>query len=159
MSRQYSRNIAGMINRYLTEDDWHFSFDEDMGFFRFNLTLKSKIKEIRYVISVAEDSYTVYAISPLSAETDDSAMMANMAEFICRANYGLRNGNFEMDFSDGEIRYKSFVDCEDARPSDEIISNSIRCPAAMFSRYGDGILAVIFNNTPAQRAVEKCEAD
>ena len=39
-------------------------------------------------------------------------MRVPMAEFLTRANYGLRIGNFEMDFEDGEVRYKSSVDFE-----------------------------------------------
>lgn len=69
--------------------------------------------------------------------------MAIMAEFICRANYGLKNGNFELDMRDGEIRYKSFVDCEGLTPTTEMVRNSIHCPAAMFDRYGDGIVDII----------------
>ncbi len=29
-----------------------------------------------------------------------------IAEFVARANDGLRIGNFELDFGDGEVRYK-----------------------------------------------------
>lgn len=84
-------------------------------------------------------------------------MMAVMAEFICRANYGLKNGNFELDMRDGEIRYKSFVDCEGLTPTTEMVRNSIHCPAAMFDRYGDGIVDIIFGNSTAKEAVAKCE--
>lgn len=31
------------------------------------------------------------------------------AEFLTQVNYGLQIGNFEMDFTDGEVRYKSSV--------------------------------------------------
>jgi hypothetical protein len=35
-----------------------------------------------------------------------------VAEYLTRANYGLVLGNFEMDFSDGEVRYKTSIDVE-----------------------------------------------
>ena len=35
------------------------------------------------------------------------ARRAAVAEFITRVNYGMVLGNFEMDYSDGEIRYKT----------------------------------------------------
>lgn len=155
--RRYSQTIARAINNYLTEDEWHFSFDEDCGLFKFGLSLKGKIKKINYLIVVKKDEYVVYAISPLGADEDDKGMMASMAEFVCRANYGLVNGNFELDMRDGEIRFKCFVDCEGATPTSEMVCNSIHCPAAMFKRYSAGIVDIIFGKTTAQEAVEQCE--
>lgn len=157
--KTYSKNIADAIHKYLTENNWHFSFDEQQGLFRFNLSVKGKIKKISYAISVREDEYFVYGISPLGADNSDDKMMASMAEFICRVNYGLRNGNFELDMRDGEIRYKSYVDCRNITPSAEIVSRSIQYPAVMFERYGEGIVDVIFGNRTAKEAVDKCETE
>ncbi len=155
--RMYSETIAQAINNYLTEDEWHFSFDEKRGLFKFGLSLKGKIKKINYIIDVKDDEYVVYAVSPLGADEDDKEMMAAMAEFVCRANYGLKNGNFELDMRDGEVRLKCFVDCEGITPSKDMVQNSIHCPAAMFKRYGSGIVDIIFGNATAKEAVERCE--
>ncbi len=155
--RIYSKDIANAINTFLKEDDWHFSFDEQRGVFKFGLSLKSKLKKINYLIHVKEDEYIVYAISPIGADEDDEKMMSAMAEFVCRANYGLKNGNFELDMRDGEIRFKCFVDCEDVMPSTEVIQNCLHCPAAMFKQYGDGIIDIIFGNVSAKEAIAKCE--
>lgn len=157
--KSYSEVIANAIKSFLKEDDWHFSFNEDRGLFRFGLALKGKLKKLRYIVDVKDDEYLVYAISPIGADEDDDRMMANMAEFICRANYGLKAGNFEFDFSDGEIRFKDHVSCEDITPSAAMIKRSIYCPAMMFDRYGSGIVDVIFNDTSAKDAVAKCEED
>ena len=158
--KKYSQTIAQAIHNYLTEDEWYFTFDETRGLFKFGLSIKGKIKKINYLINVREDEYVVYAVSPLGADEDDKEMMASMAEFICRANYGLLNGNFELDMRDmrgGEIRFKCFVDCEGLTPASEIVRNSILCPAAMFERYGNGIVDIIFGKATAQEAVEQCE--
>lgn len=156
-NRTYSNNIANAINNFLTEDDWHFSFDDQRGLFKFGLNLKGRIKKVSYIVDVKDDEYVVYAISPLGADEDDEKMMATMAEFICRANYGLKNGNFELDMRDGEIRYKCFVDSEGITPTTEMVRNSIHCPAAMFDRYGAGIVDIIFGNSTAKDAIAKCE--
>lgn len=155
--RTYSKSIANAINNFLTEDEWHFSFDEQRGLFKFGLCIKGRIKKISYVVDVKEDEYIVYAISPLGVDDDDEKMMASMTEFICRANYGLKNGNFELDMRDGEIRFKSFVDCEGITPTFEMVKNSIYCPAAMFDRYSAGIVDIIFGNVTAKEAIVKCE--
>ena len=53
--KNYSAEIANAIKSYLKEDDWHFSFDEETGLFRFVLSLSSKIKKINYIVDVKED--------------------------------------------------------------------------------------------------------
>lgn len=155
--RNYSTEISNAINSYLKQDDWHFSFDEENGLFRFGLSLSSKIKKINYIVDVKEDGYIVYAIAPIGADEEDKKMMATMAEFVCRVNYGLKNGNFELDMRDGEVRFKCFVDCESITPSKDMVQNSIHCPAIMFKRYGSGIVDIIFGNATATEAVNRCE--
>lgn len=153
----YSSSVAKSIKSFLEGDDWHFSFDEEKGTFSFTLSMKNQMKKINYIISVKDSFYTVYAIAPIGADSADSEGMLKMAEFICRANYGLRRGNFELDMRDGEIRYKYFVDFDDATLSQKAIKNSIYTPASMFIRYAPGIMSVIFGGAEAKDAVEKCE--
>lgn len=155
--KTYSKSIADAVAEFLSEDDWNFSFDENQGIFRFNLRINGKLKKINYVIDIRDDEYLVYAFSPLGADEDDTEMMKNMAEFICRANYGLKMGNFDLDFDDGEVSFKVHVMCEGITPTAEMIKSSIYCPGAMFQRYGDGICDIIFNNASAKAAVVKCE--
>lgn len=155
--KTYSKGIANVINNFFTEDDWYFSFDDQLGLFRFGLRINGRIKEISCIVDVKDNEYVVYAISPLGADSDDEKMMAVMSEFVCRANYGLQNGNFELDMRDGELRFKCFVDCEGIMPTFEMVRNSIYFPAAMFDRYGVGIVDIIFRNATAKKAIAKCE--
>lgn len=99
MNTGYSEEIVEIIRNFLIEDDWKFEFDEEKGVFRFGVGIDSKLKHLRYFIPVKSDSFVVYAISPIEADSDDEAIMKEMADFICRANYGLRNGNFELDMT------------------------------------------------------------
>lgn len=149
--------IANEINNFLLKNNWKNFFDEERGVFRFGLRLKNKMKTINYVIYTENRYYLVYATSPIGADSDDYDMMTRMADFICRVNYGLTSGNFEFDMRDGEIRYKSYVDCDGIIPTQEIIRESIYCPAAMFERYAPGILDIIFGNLTAIDAVNRCE--
>lgn len=155
--RMYNNEIANAIRSFLKKDDWHFSFDEQKGVFDFGLRIRSKIRKISYLVKVNGADFSVYATSPVNADSDDKEMMANMAEFICRANYGLKRGNFEFDFRDGEVRYKIHVPCDDIIPSTEMIKDSIYCHAHMFDKYGDGILSIIFSNASVEDAIKQCE--
>lgn len=156
--KTYSTQIANAITDYLDKDDWRYSFNEKTGIYRFGLSLKGKLKKITYIIDVKDDEYLVYAISPLGADENDDKMMANMAEFICRANYGMKMGNFEMDFQDGEIRFKVHICCKGITPNDDMIKRSIYCPATVFDHYSSGIMDVLFHDVSGKDAVERCEA-
>ena len=83
--------------------------------------------------------------------------LSAMAEFLCRANYGMRNGNFELGCDDGQIRYKSFVDCSGGVPSEQVIENTIIAGIEMMKRYSPGIQDVLFREVSPKKAVEKCE--
>lgn len=153
----YSKDIADAVSNFLTEDDWDFSFDEQRGLFKLELHFNEQLRKISYIIDIGEDDYIVYAVFPLGVDEDDKEMMASMVEFICRANYGMRNGSFELDMKSGQLRFKSFVDCENLTPSLETVKNSILCPALMYNLYNAGIIDIILGNASAKEAVDRCE--
>ncbi len=153
----YSESIANAINNYLTDEKWHFDFNEQLGVFNFGLYISGIIKKIDFIIDVNEDYYTVYAICPVGVDENDEEAKARMAEYICRVNYRIKNGLFELDMDDGEIRFRNFVDCEDVVLTSDIVKNSIACPAVMFKHYSSGIADMIFGKAKASDAVELSE--
>ena len=157
----YSEAIANAISDYLKENGWHFSFDDDLGVFHFNWNItKSRIRKLKYIIDVRPDDFTTYARPEFSADEEDTEMMGRLSECINRINYGLRTGNFELDYRDGELRFKYFADCPGGSlPTPEIIENSIHLTAAMYRRYAPALMDVIFANANPREAVSKCEPD
>lgn len=153
----YSNELVNLVKQFLIEDDWHFFFDEDEGIFDFGLKIKNKIQKINYIVDVREDEILVYGMCPICADCNDANMMAQMAEFLCRANYRLENGCFEFDYRDGEIRFRSFIDCDGSMPSSKVIKNSIYCTAVMYERYAAGIVGIIFSGYTAKEAIAQCE--
>lgn len=98
--------------------------------FKFDLKISSKIRKIKYVIDVKNDELVVYGICPVHADEKDEEMMAQMSEFLHRANYGLKNGCFEFDYEDGEIGFRSYIDCDGRLPSAENVKTAfiVRLP-------------------------------
>lgn len=157
MKYEYSKELAAVVKEFLEDNKWHYSFREDTGLFEFSVTTRSRIRKVDYVIDVHEDEIIVYGFCPFAADPDDDQMMAQMSEFLCRANYGMKNGNFEFDFRDSEIRFKSYIDCEGVIPSTNVIKNSVACTSAMYKRYGQGIIDIILAGCTAKAAIAKCE--
>lgn len=155
--KNYSTIIIDAINQFFNNDGWNFSFDSERGIFRLGYSLKGKLKRLSLIIGTTNDGYNVYAVAPVGVDKNDEKTLAEMAEFICRANYGLKNGNFELDMRDGEIRYKIYVDCSGIEPTQIMVQNSIFYPIGMFERYGEGILGIFFGGMSAKEAIEMCE--
>ena len=151
----YSLAIANAVREYLNSQNWHFDYNAEKSYFRLGMNLKSKLKSCEVIIRIREDSFTVYAISPISA--DDNTKSA-VAEYLTRANYGLKVGNFEMDYSDGEVRYKCHQECGSAAPAQDVVETVVDLSFLMMQRYGDGLLAVIFGVATPEVACQQAEA-
>ena len=157
--KNYSLEIAEAIKTHIKENDLHMvSFDEALGSFSFNMQLACQLST-NIIIRVGEDNFTTMAVCPVRPDTSDAELMARMAEFVCRANFGLKHGHFEFDFSDGEMRYKCYIPCDDRGPSQDLVRESITVPAAMLRRYGPGILGVLYSGVDPVTAVKACEED
>ena len=157
MARNFNPEIMEAVKNFLDEDGWRYSVESEKGVFRFGVNLRGKLKNVQYLVGINMHDYNVYAVSPLSADQDDPEQLAKMAEFVCRANYGLKYGNFELDCDDGELRYKCYVNCSGMIPTKEMIGASIRCPAVMFERYGKGIMQILFGDMSPADAINLCE--
>lgn len=155
----YSTEIAEAIKAFLTEDGWNFTFDEEKGKFEFGVRLECRIRDLKFRVKVKSHAYSVYLFSPIGPDEDDREIMLRMADFICRCNFGLSYGHFDLDMRDGEIRYKYSVDCDGIVLSKEIIENSVHRPCDMFMRYSEGILSILFNNADPEKAYKQCEEE
>lgn len=156
MEKKYSVEITNAITCFLKEDDWHYRFDAEDGTYRMGLGLKGELDHVDILVHVYDDSFTVNVVSLIKVKKDP-AKRREMAEFICRANYGLKCGGFQYDIRDGEILYKVYVPCHGIVPSPEMMKHSLYIPAVMFDKYSGGMFAVLFSNTSAKDAVSACE--
>jgi len=75
------------------------------------------------------------------------------AEFLTRVNYGIKHGCFEMDMTDGEVRFKvSAVLCE-GQLSQQMVHKMIGLALITLDRCYPALMAVTFaNQTPSEAA-------
>lgn len=151
----YSKEIANILVSHMEEKEYRYEFDRNSGLLRMRFKIKGKLDHVRFILTVKECFYISYAVIDMNA---DEAQRKEVAEFLTRANYGLNLGNFEMDMNDGEIRYKYAVDCDHCTLSSQMIESSLDIPIAMFQRYGDDLLKVMFGMASAEEAVKCAEA-
>ena len=83
---------------------------------------------------------------------------AAIAEVVTRANYGLNIGNFEMDYRDGEIRFKvSMLLDSGQKLTDKLLMLLIGTSVMTHILYLPAIEAVLYRDTEPRKAVEDVE--
>ena len=147
--------ISDAVRDWLDNDDWRYDYDAERHVITMGINLSSKIRSAKFLIDLQDDGYVVFLYSPISGDKDKPE---ELLKYLTMANYGLRNGNFEFDLRDGEIRYKTFVNCDGLESiSSEVIRDSIFVGCAMMERYGDGIAALAMGFSDAETELEKAE--
>jgi hypothetical protein len=155
----YSSVIAKQVDLYLDSQEWHYDFDSEKGIFDFGVNISSKVKTVRIKILLGDDYFTVYATAPMRADENDLAAMNLLNEYLARANFGLRTGNFELDFRDGEMRYKASLFSADEIPSQKMVERVVDMTFLMWKRYGDGMLNVLYGGKSPADEIAAAEAN
>jgi hypothetical protein len=142
------------LGRFLENDKWFPQAVAEQHAYR--TYYKGKHGELRVFAQVRVDleQFIFYAIS--TVKIPEVARPA-VAEFITRANYGLRVGNFELDYSDGEVRYKSSLDFEGETLTLNLIRNAIYPAVQTMDSYLPGLLKVAFGGLTPFEAIEEIE--
>jgi hypothetical protein len=102
----------------------------------------------------AEQQIAVYGVLPFTIE-DDQRLAA--AELITRINHGLVIGNFEMDFGDGEVRYKTSLDFEGEVLTDKLVIQLVRANLAIVDSYLPAFIAMAIKRLTAVAALALVE--
>lgn len=148
-------DVIRWVREFLDNDNWKYKYIEDKQRIDLGMNLKCKLKSIDMKILFNENGATVLGICPMNAGEDERA---SVMEYVTRANYGLRNGNFEMDVRDGEVRYKCYLNTKGGRPYTEEIADAMLVPPAMFEKYGNGLAALLMGFSDAKTEIEKAES-
>jgi hypothetical protein len=146
--------ILGKMLNFFTEDDWQFT--KLQGEPILSMAFQGQNGEwICYAKAREEQQqFIFYSLCPTNAPEEKRLAVA---EFLTRANYGMMNGNFELDFDDGEIRYKTGIDVEGDSLSFALIRNLVYTNVTMMDEYLPGILSVINDDGSPQDAITKIE--
>jgi hypothetical protein len=102
-----------------------------------------------------KDRFVFYSSLEMRVPANKRAVVA---EYLTRANYGMIIGNFEMDFADGEVRFRTSVDIEGGELTREMIKNLAYSNVLMMDRYLPGLMSVVYAGATPAEAIEKAEA-
>lgn len=146
--------IFNTLIEFFEEDDWDFTWVEGLSVLNVDFSGKHGTWTCYAQARELQQQFVFYSVCPVKVPEDRRAALA---EFITRANYGLILGNFELDYSDGEIRYKTSSDVEGSTLTHAMIRQMVYANVLIMDRYLPGIMNVIYGSQSPADAIHSIE--
>ncbi|MBK8442517.1 MAG: YbjN domain-containing protein [Sphingobacteriales bacterium] len=143
-----------LVISHLKSINFQFRLDEDRELVRFGVAMRNCKLEVIIHVQEDRDILRCYALLPFNVPSNKRH---EVAEFITRANYGLIIGNFEMDFEDGELRYKSTMNTDGGAVNEEVIRCLIHANIQTVDKYAIGVLKIVYADMEPKEAVKLVE--
>ncbi len=150
------REAFETLRVFLESDGWYPQPLEDKTIYRAAFDGKNGELRCYAQVRVELEQFLFYAVAPVKVPEE---ARSDVAEYLTRANYGLRIGNFELDYRDGEVRYKSSLDFEGQKLTNNLIRNTIYPAVQTMDRYLKGLLSVMFGGRTPLEAIEEVEGE
>ena len=151
----YKEN-AEFVKKFLDDADWHYEMIDRDKFMVFTGGIggfKGLYSSFRFLMFVGDDEVQNYAMLPASAKDK----LPQMAEFITRANYGLKYGAFEMDYNDGEVRFHLTFPMTAIQADRLLLPTLLALPPKMLDQYAKGFTEVLMDLNTPEAAIKECE--
>lgn len=142
---------------FLKEDTWNYTLEEKEGHNAIFFSYSGKNGTLKTHIFLREEIEVACVYSKLEVTVPEDKRL-KVGEFLSRANYGLLVGNFEIDFRDGEVRYKASADFEGTTTSSTSYRNLLHANLSTADRYYPALMKMIWSDElSAEAAIEMIE--
>ncbi len=148
--------IFQKVKDFFDQDGWPYEQLEDQAILR--LEYEGENGKWRCYAHVIEERERFVFLSSL-ANYVPRLMLLEASEYLTRANFGMEVGNFEMDFSDGTVRYRTSVDVEGGELTPVMIKNLVYVNIAVMDQYLPGLGKVVKDGMEPEKAIEEVEAE
>jgi hypothetical protein len=96
--------------------------------------------------------FCFFSICPVSVP---AAQLAAVAELLTRANYGLIIGNFELNYDDGEVRFRTSIDVRGARLETVMVRSLVHLNLGMMDWFFPALMRVLYSGIPPAVALQQ----
>lgn len=143
-------NLLEIATSFFELEQWSFGKDDKDSVLQMGYQGESS-KFLCYMRLIEEPQQVVfYSVSPINVPEEKRDIAA---KFLTWCNFGLIIGNFEMDFTDGEIRYKTSLDVQDAELSQALLRRLVYPNVIMIDQYMPKILALVYGDVTFEQAI------
>jgi hypothetical protein len=140
-----------IVKKYFEKKEWLFSQVKDNATFLFGIAGNNG--NFQCIAATDEDKHTFGFLSVCGANTPVEKR-GQMLELINRLNFSLFLGNFEMDFEDGEVRYRTGFFFESIEANEYVLDQLVMTNIAMMDKYLPALMGVMFGGLTALEALE-----
>lgn len=148
--------IFNALVEFFEEDNWDFQWVEGMSVLSMGFSGLNGRWVCYAQAREPQQQVVFYSVLPINVPYD---RRIEAAEFLTRANYGMIIGNFEMDYDDGEIRYKTSLDVDGIELAPSMLRQMIYANVIITDRYLKGIMRVIYGEIEPFDALAEIEGD
>lgn len=141
--------------QFFKEEEWVFVEIEGKPALSLNYAGKSGTWSCFAKAEEDKDMMLFYSYCPVKVPENKRPLVG---DFLTRANYGLLIGNFEMDYNDGEVRYKTSIDVEGDELSKALVKRLVYDNLAVMDRYLPGVLSEIYGGASPTEAIAQVES-
>ncbi|CAD0227832.1 conserved hypothetical protein [Planktothrix agardhii] len=150
-----SRSISEVMQQFFSEDDWEFVKIEEESILQMVFE-GDHGRWTCFALAIEENrQFVFYSLCPLNTPSEK---ISSMAQFLTKVNYGTTIGNFELNYGDGEIRYKTSIDVEHERFTTGLVNNLVYINVLTMDKYLPGIIAIINNKLSPDDAIAIAES-
>ncbi|MGC9525950.1 MAG: YbjN domain-containing protein [Limnospira sp.] len=144
--------LFDVLIEFLTEDGWVYKEIEHRRVLALGIEGKNGRFDCYAIAREEEKQITVYSIFPVKVP---DYKRPHIATFVTRVNYGTIIGNFELNFYDGEIRYKTSLDVEGDRLTPALVKHLIYTNVTTMDKFLPGIMSIIYGNISPEEAISR----
>jgi hypothetical protein len=149
-------DLFGTVNAFLQGDGWFVRAVPEESTIWARFMGDSGEWTCAALLHEAQNQFIFYSFLQDVVPADQRS---RVAEFITRANYGMLIGNFEMDWGDGEIRFKTSIDVKDGDLTPALVRNVVYINVLTMDHYRPGFAQIIAGDADPVDVLSAIEGD
>lgn len=135
LAKQVYETLCAAIDRR----NWNYGKDEEKLLVHFGVS--GEDIPMNFILFVDADRQLIRLMSPLPFKMSEDKRVEG-AIATCAATYGMADGSFDYDLSDGEIVFRMTASFRESTIGDGLFQYMISCSCAMVDKYNDVFLAI-----------------
>lgn len=135
LAKQVYQTLCDAIERR----EWNFGKDEEKLLVHFGVN--GDDIPMQFILIVDAERQLIRVMSPLPFKMSESKRMEG-AIATCAASFGMADGSFDYDLSDGTIVFRMTASFRESLTGEGLFQYLISCSCAMVDKYNDQFLAL-----------------
>ena len=152
MNMQKAKEVFDTLVRMLDTRDWNYEKNEE------KLLIKSGIRgedlPVEFIVVVKPRQEVVQFLSRLPFNMPEDKRIDG-ALAVCVANYGLVDGSFDYDLSDGTLLYRLTSSYRESALGEDLFEYMIMCAAGTVDDYNDKFFMLAKGMMTIQQFIEQ----